>query len=223
VLFDEAGSAPTRPAAELFARVERAGGKVIAVGDSGQLASGAAGGWFAAVAERLGGPQLREVMRQRNPAERDALEALHDGNPDTYLAVKREQGALHLHEHQRDALTAILDDWNAPRREHGLSQAVMIASDNATRALLNDRARELLGQEGAIAAEEITIAHQDFRVGDRVIARRNDRSRDIDNGTLGQVASVDSRTGELTVITNGGARRALDASYVAEHLEHAYA
>jgi ATP-dependent exoDNAse (exonuclease V) alpha subunit len=175
VLFDEAGCAPTRPSAELFAHAERAAAKVIAVGDSGQLPSVAAGGWFAAVAERLDGPRLREVMRQRDPAERDALEALHDGDPDTYLALKREQGALHVHEREQDALTAILDDWNAARREHGLSQAVMIARDNATRALLNDRARELLVQEDAIAAEGVTIAHQDIRIGDRVIARRNDR------------------------------------------------
>ena len=79
MLFDEAGTAPTRPSAALLSHAERAGAKVIVAGDSGQLPSVAAGGWFAAIAETLGGPELRQVMRQRDPAEREALEALHDG------------------------------------------------------------------------------------------------------------------------------------------------
>ena len=223
LLFDEAGCAPTRPSAALFASAERAGAKVIAVGDSGQLPSVAAGGWFAAIAEKLGGPELRRVMRQRDPGEREALEFLHDGDPEPYLQLKRKQGALTVHEREDDALGAILVDWDAARREYGLSQAVMIARDNVTRALLNDRARKLLISDGTLEPRRVTIADQEFAVGDRVIARRNDRYRDIDNGTLARVAEVDRRTGAVTVITDAGQRRLLDAPYVAEHLEHAYA
>jgi hypothetical protein len=39
----------------------------------------AAGGWFGHLAGRLGGPELREVMRQNDPAERGALAEVHDG------------------------------------------------------------------------------------------------------------------------------------------------
>jgi hypothetical protein len=139
------------------------------------------------------------------------------------LELKREQEALAVHEREDDALSAILADWNAARSAHGLPQAVMIARDNGTRALLNDRARQLLVREGAIAADGVAIADREFAVGDRVIARRNDRHRDVDNGTLGRVAEIDCRTGALTVITDSGDHRLLDAAYVAEHLEHAYA
>src|SRR2546421_4508488 len=106
-LFDEAGTAPTRPSAELFARAERSGPKLIAVGDSGQLPSVAAGGWFAAISEKLGGPELRQVMRQRDPAERETLEALHDGDPEPYLGLKHEQGELQIHDFETDALAEI--------------------------------------------------------------------------------------------------------------------
>lgn len=223
VLFDEAGSAPTRPSGQLFAAAERAGTKVIAAGDTGQLPSVAAGGWFAAIAERLGGPELREVVRQRDPAERDALEALHDGAPEPYIALKRDQQALAVHEREVEALAGLLRNWDQARREHGVGEAVMIARDNATRELLNDCARQLLVRDGTLAADDVIIADKDFRVGDRVIARRNDRHRAVDNGTLAQIVEVDRLTGELTVITDTGQRRLLDASYVAEHLEHAYA
>jgi conjugative relaxase-like TrwC/TraI family protein len=223
LLFDEAGCAPTRPSAALLAAAERAGAKVICAGDSGQLPSVAAGGWFAAIAEKLGGPELRQVMRQREPGERDALELLHDGDPRPYIRLKSDQGALTVHGREDEAVTALVCDWDSARRERGLAQAVMIARDNATREVLNDRARELLISDGTLASDGVTIADQEFRLGDRVIARRNDRYRDIDNGTLGRVAAINQRTGDVTVITDGGQRRQLDASYVGEHLEHAYA
>jgi len=223
LLFDEAGCAPTRPSAALFACAERAGAKVIAAGDSGQLPSVSAGGWFAAIAEKLGGPKLRQVMRQRDPGEREALESLHDGDPEPYLRLKHKEGALVVHEREDDSVGAILVDWDAARREYGLSQAVMMARDNVTRALLNDRARELLISDGTLEPRGVTIADNEFTVGDRVIARRNDRYRDIDNGTLGRVAALDRHTGDVTVITDAGQRRQLNASYVAKHLERAYA
>jgi hypothetical protein len=62
----------------------------------------------------------------------------------------------------------------------------------------------------------VTIADREFRVGDRVIARRrqrHSRRRRRDRPPHRQ----------LTIITDTRQRRQLDASYVAEHLEHAYA
>jgi conjugative relaxase-like TrwC/TraI family protein len=223
VLFDEAGTAPTRPSASLLSRAEDAGAKVIVVGDSGQLPSVGAGGWFAAVAEALGGPELRQVMRQRDRAERDVLEALHDGDPEPYLSMAREKGTLTIHEREDEALDSVLADWNNARQAVELGQAVMIARDNVSRAMLNEKARRVLAQEGAIAADSVTIVDREFAVGDRVIARRNDRYRDVDNGTMGEVTTIDRRTGALTIITDSGTERAIDAAYAAAHLEHAYA
>jgi ATP-dependent exoDNAse (exonuclease V) alpha subunit len=106
LLFDEAASTPTRPSAELLAQAERAGAKVIAAGDPGQLQSVAAGGWFAAIANRLDRLKLREVMRQRDSSERDGLELVHDGDPIPYIELKRRQGAMAVHEHERRAVAA---------------------------------------------------------------------------------------------------------------------
>ena len=83
LVIDEAGMAPTRFTSEILAYAERANVKVIAVGDPGQLGSVEAGGWLGALSRRHPGPKLGEVVRQQDPKERAALEALHDGNPDT--------------------------------------------------------------------------------------------------------------------------------------------
>jgi conjugative relaxase-like TrwC/TraI family protein len=223
VLFDEAGMAPTRQSAALLVHAKRAGAKVIAAGDSGQLPAVQAGGWFRAIARELGGPELRDVMRQRNAAERAALEALHDGDPDMYLEFKQRQGALVVHSREQDALARVLDEWDVARAAHGISRAVMTALDNATRAQLNDEARARLKQDRTLAAHGVVIAGREFCVGERVIARRNDRHRDVDNGTCGTVRAIDRATSALTVAPDAGGVRTLDASYVAEHLEHAYA
>jgi ATP-dependent exoDNAse (exonuclease V) alpha subunit len=81
----------------------------------------------------------------------------------------------------------------------------------------------LLARDGVLRGDGVVVADQEFRVGDRVIARRNDRHRDVDNGTLAKITEVDSRTGALKVLTDPGDDRLLDAAYAAQHLEHAYA
>jgi hypothetical protein len=131
LLLDEAGMAPTRLTSALLAHAERAGAKVIAVGDPGQLHSVQAGGWLPALTDQQPELALREVIRQRDPAERDALEALHDGLPDRYLAHKRSEISVHADEH--GAAEALLDQWLVARAAHGAAAVAMIARDNGTR------------------------------------------------------------------------------------------
>ncbi len=223
VLMDEAGMAPTRQSAVLFEAAARAGAKLVAAGDVGQLPSVQAGGWFAALTRELGGPELRQVMRQRDPSEVAALEALHDGDADEYLAFKQDQGTLHVHPDEHDAFTEVLRAWDRTRRLHGVESAVMIAPDNMTRELLNERARAMLIDAGTLPAEPLCIGGREFRVGDRVIARRNDRARDVNNGTLATVRAIHRITGALSLDIDIGGRRELDAGYVCDHVEHAYA
>ncbi len=71
--------------------------------------------------------------------------------------------------------------------------------------------------------ESVHVGGDEFAVGDRVVARRNDRERAVDNGMRGTVIAVDPTEKDVVVRTDAGARRRLDATYVADHLQHAYA
>lgn len=219
LILDEAGMAPTRLAAELFMRAERSGVKVVAVGDPGQLGSVQAGGWLAALTRCHPGPELREVIRQRNPEERRALEALHDGHPDPYLEHKRN--AIAVHANETDALIALTDQWDVAQREHRPRSAVMIARDNQAREQLNQAARERLKRDGALPPHGTWIVNREYAPGDRVIARRNNRHLDVDNGTLGTVIDLNSR--RMRLQTDLGEVRELDLAYVGRHVQHAYA
>jgi conjugative relaxase-like TrwC/TraI family protein len=221
LLLDEAGMAATRVTARVFAHAERTGMKIIAVGDGGQLASVEAGGWFAALSRDLPGPALREVVRQRDPAERAALAALHDGDAETYLEHKAS--AITIHASEPDALAAATERWASLRDEHSPSGVVMIARDNATRDQLNRTARARLLADGQLPAEQTFIGGREWAVGDRVIARHNDRHLDIDNGNLAAITAFLPNGAGLEITTDAGQMRTLDAAYVTEHLQHAYA
>jgi ATP-dependent exoDNAse (exonuclease V) alpha subunit len=114
IVLDEAGMAPTRLTARLLEHAAQAGAKVIAIGDSGQLPSVLAGGWLRAVGERVGALELTEVMRQRDPGERRALGALHDGLPHLYIEWAAASGRIDVVRGDRIAERAVVNGSPRP-------------------------------------------------------------------------------------------------------------
>jgi conjugative relaxase-like TrwC/TraI family protein len=223
LLVDEAGMAPTRVSASVLAAAHAQAVKVVAVGDSGQLSSVEAGGWLGALSKRLDAHELREVVRQRDPAERHALAELHQRRPDAWIGLKRARGELVVHHGgPQAAKEAAMAAWRADVDEVGIEQAIVIARDNATRARLNHEARAWRESRGELG-ERITVGNFEVATADRVIARRNDRDADVDNGTRGIVRAVHLDPLAVTIQTDDGELRELPADYVAEHLELAYA
>jgi conjugative relaxase-like TrwC/TraI family protein len=224
MLIDEAGMAHTRVSAAVVDRAVSANVKVVAIGDSGQLSSVQAGGWLGALSRRLGSHELREVMRQRDPVERRALAKVHRGEPDPYLKIKRDRAELRVvcgREPGRDAEGLLIEAWAAACEANQYDEAVMICRDNVRRERLNELARTHLRLVGVLG-ESVEIGGRQWAVGDRVIARRNDRGRDLDNGTRGTVTAVEAHRG-LMVQVDGGDTRDIDRAYVERHLDHAYA
>jgi conjugative relaxase-like TrwC/TraI family protein len=219
VVLDEAGMAPTRQTAILLEAARQARCKVVAIGDPGQLHSVQAGGWMRAVGRKVGTLRLSEVVRQRDRLERRALAALHDGSAGRWLEWAHEHDRVELGTGAQ-LLDRAVAEWHAATVRHGLPDSVLIARDNDTRRSLNDRARELVRQQGGLGRDH-SYGPRVIAVGDRVICRRNDRHADVDNGTRGTVRVADD-DGVVIETAAGGVRR-LAAHYVAEHVEHAYA
>jgi hypothetical protein len=97
----------------------------------------------------------------------------------------------------------------------------MLAHRRADVRDLNDAARTLLSQACRLGPDALEAGGREFRVGDRVLCRRNDERLGVRNGIRATVVDVGPEA--LTLRTDGGALRSLDARYVAEHLEHGYA
>ena len=226
LILDEAGMASTRETARVMGHARAAGVKVIAIGDSGQLSSVQAGGWLGSLTKRLGSHELRDVIRQRDPRERQLLAHVCRGDPTDYITEKTARGHLHIYagDAQRASAgeRAAVATWRERQAACPWGQAVLIVRDNQRRERLNALIRAELRRDGRLG-ESIHVGGYEFAVGDRVVARRNDRERAVDNGMRGTVLAVDPTEKDVLVRTDGGGQRRLDAFYVAEHLQHAYA
>ncbi len=225
MILDEAGLAHTRLSAQVIDQAMAAEVKVIATGDSGQLSSVQAGGWLGALTRRLGSHELREVMRQRDPHERRLLAHVHRGDPEPYLELKASRHELGLFTGDQpglDAEQAAIDAWAAACERYGIEQAVIICRENQRRERLNELARAHLRERDKLG-DSVELGAREWGVGDRVIARRNDRGRDLDNGMRGTVTTIDPDRERLLVQVDSGGHRELDSGYVERHVQPAYA
>ena len=85
LVVDEAGMVGTRALHRLITEVERAGARLVLVGDDKQLQSIDAGGGFLGLSKRLGYAELKEITRQRHAADRQAVYDMAEGNPGAAL------------------------------------------------------------------------------------------------------------------------------------------
>jgi hypothetical protein len=180
LILDEAGMASTRESARVMAHAQAARVKVIAIGDSGQLSSVQAGGWLGSLTKRLGSHELRDVMRQRDPRERQLLAQVRRGDPTDYINEKAANGHLHIivGDTQGTGEQAAVAAWRERQAACAWGQAVLVARDNQRRERLNAFIRAELVRDGRLG-ESIHIGGCEFAVGDRVVARRNDREGSV--------------------------------------------
>ncbi len=223
VVVDEAGMAETRILAPLLERIEQAHGKIVLIGDPGQLPAVGAGGLFTGIVERQAAIELGENRRQHDPEERRALEAIRNGLGRDYLAFAEGKGRLIASDTPTTAKTRLLADWWAAARDD-LPGNVMIALRRRDVAELNALARALMDSHGRLGRDRITIDGTEFASGDRIVCLRNNDALAVKNGSRATVETVDRKHRTLAVVTDRGKRLELSRDYLEDgHVRHAYA
>jgi conjugative relaxase-like TrwC/TraI family protein len=220
LVVDEAGMAGTRTLAPLLERVAAAEGKAVLVGDPEQLPSVDAGGLYPALCERLDTLALGHNRRQREPSERQALAHLRSGDPEPYLTHAARHGRLHVYDEATATKQRLLADWWHAAADDAPG-SVMIAYRRDDIQELNDAAHALMLRTGGLGDNAHVIRGREFRVGDRVLCRHNDRELGIRNGTRATIAALDPAG--LTLETDAGASRPIPLDYAFTHLDHGYA
>jgi ATP-dependent exoDNAse (exonuclease V) alpha subunit len=101
--------------ARLAAYTELAGAKLALTGDHRQLGPIGPGGALGALVKRHPDAvyYLGENRRQHDPGERQALEALRDGDVGEAISWYAGQGRIHAVPTRDDALQAAVDAWAA--------------------------------------------------------------------------------------------------------------
>jgi hypothetical protein len=225
VMIDEATLAGTLSLDEIVSAARQAGSKVLLLGDAGQNGSVEAGGAFSLLVRDRGElvPELTDVRRFRSDWEKAASVELRRGNRsaiDSYQAHDRITGG-----ERKDLLDALYAAWKADVAAG--KSSLMIATDAATVAELNRRARTDRVAAGTVAQDGLSIAGgQIAGVGDEIVTRQNNRMLSagrtwVKNGDRFAVASTNV-DGTMTVRRSGGSEVVLPADYVAQHVELAY-
>jgi conjugative relaxase-like TrwC/TraI family protein len=220
LVIDEGAMLGTRLFADLVARADRAGAKVIAVGDPKQLPEIEAGGLFSARITRVDAIKLAGNRRQRDPEERSALAALRAGRVDAALGRLERNGNVTLADNADLVRDALVDDWyQAHQAGH---HAVMSALRRSDVADLNERARARLLTDGQLGPTVLTVDERSFAIGDQVMARRNRYDFGVVNGDVGRITGAGPA--RLEVHLDDGRDVFLPYSYAVDgHLDFAYA
>jgi len=230
LLVDEAGMVDSATLARLISHAERAEAKLVLVGDPEQLGEIEAGGLFRAIAERGEPIYLDEVIRHRHDLDRDAAKRIREGEGREALSLYQSSERVTVAPNAEARREAMVHDWHEAF-ERG-EDAVMIAKRNADVRKLNELAREVRRQGGALGAQEIEVGEAGFAAGDLVITRVNDPRAEIFNRERWRIAEVDAT--ERRVVLDGidqAKRVEIGEDYLARTnphseapaLEHAYA
>jgi Ti-type conjugative transfer relaxase TraA len=203
LVIDEAGMVSSLQMAHMLDAAEKAGAKVVLVGDAMQLQPIGAGAAFRAIAERIGSAELAGVRRQQDQWARDASKLFARGRTGAGLEIYARRGHL-VEAETRDALISrLVSDWADARRKmimpsqpgRGVRPGTGIAALNGGGRLrgdallvlahtnrdvhrLNEALRKVMRDEGALDAARSFRTERglrEFAAGDRIIFLENAR------------------------------------------------
>jgi len=226
LVIDEAGMSGSRQIAALLEQAERAGTKVVMVGDTRQLQAIEAGAAFRAIQERVGMATLDTIQRQYDAQDRQVVRDLRDGRAEAALSNLELRGRIHEYDTAQGAKQAVgqdvVEDLKAGKISLGLTSTRAEARD------VNEYAHQAARETGSLRGEDIEIStpygSRSIAVGDRLLFMRNSIQLDVKNGHIGTVREIASNTKQpqITVELDSGGTRLVEVSRY-DHLEYGYA
>jgi conjugative relaxase-like TrwC/TraI family protein len=207
LVVDEAGMVGSRRLARLLDHAQRAGAKVVLVGDDRQLAAIDAGGGFRALRVRLGASELVDNRRQLHEWERQTLEMVRGGLVDEAVDAYREHARLVAVESKFELTLALVKDWwHAQQDAAGdpAKEAVILAWQRGEVDRLNTICQQILADHGRLGVERLQVGDRQLAVGDRVVCGRNALAQlGVANGTRGTAVALDLQQRTLTLRVDG--------------------
>jgi len=223
LVIDEAGMIGSRQMERLLSAAEKAGAKVVLIGDPEQLQAIEAGAAFRSIAERHSHVEITQVRRQNEDWQRDATRQLATGRTGEALAAYEARGMVHAAETRDQAREDLVERWDRERvAEPGKNRIILTHTNDEVRDL-NLTARERLRAAGALG-EDVTVraerGERRFATGDRLMFLKNDRGLGVKNGMLGEVEQVSPT--QMTVRLDAGRSVVFDLKDYAQ-VDHGYA
>ncbi len=219
IIVDEAGMVGTRDLARVQEAVDKAGGKLVLMGDHHQLQSVSAGGPLRLLAQKVGSATLGDIRRQQWREGLDAAKQFYDA-PDRLrsrsenrelgneiLAKLKRAATIVPAESIKQAREDLTADWLADKRPAG--DKLIIAGTRRDVDALNQNIREGLRSSGRVGAVDHTISVQrgsaaaasmPVAEGDRLRFSAKDRDLGTVNGTVAVVERIVTAAGKPATI-----------------------
>lgn len=207
LVIDEAGMVGSRQLSRFVTEADRAGAKIVLVGDPEQLQPIGPGAAFRAVAERVGVAELGQIRRQTEDWQRAA--SIDFGRHRTHegLTAYGERGAIRFEDHAEAARAAIVRDVIADRDARPDGSRLVLAHRRVDVRELNEAIRNARQERGELAGEKLYQTGEGeraFAAGDRLLFRENNRDLGVKNGMLGTVERADPGRLEIRLDTAKG-------------------
>ena len=223
LVIDEAGMIGSRQMERVLSEAERAGAKVVLVGDPEQLQAIEAGAAFRSLAERHGAAEITEIRRQHEDWQKDATRALATGRTGEALHAYERQGMVRAADTREAARVELMNGWESDRQADPDKSRIILTHTNAEVQELNSEARSRMRAAGELGEEvglSVERGRRDFATGDRIMFFRNDRGLGVKNGSLGTLERVSAEG--MAVKMDDGRKVAFDLKDYA-HVDHGYA
>ncbi|MGH1558129.1 Ti-type conjugative transfer relaxase TraA [Caulobacter segnis] len=134
LVIDEAGMIGSRQMERLLSAAEKAGAKVVLVGDPEQLQAIEAGAAFRSIGERHSHVEITQVRRQHEDWQRDATRQLATGRTGEALAAYDARGMVHAAEARDQAREDLVERWDRDRvAEPGKSRIILTHTNDEVR------------------------------------------------------------------------------------------
>jgi ATP-dependent exoDNAse (exonuclease V) alpha subunit len=195
--------------------VERAGAKLVVVGDAAQLPSIGAGGMFDRLTRIAPCAELSDVRRTLDPHEQRAWADLRAGRSDRAMAHYQSRGQLHMADTRDQAVEQAVRAWAELTENHPLCEVALISdASNQEIHRLNARAQHYRAERGDLGELEVEVpgVHYGLRQGDRVtmIEQHYEPGTErIENGSQGEVLDVTPAGDALIEFDLNGRQRTL--------------
>ena len=200
VVVDEAAMNDTRLMAALIRETEKAGAKLLLVGDERQVPPVAAGNPFKTLKKELGYAELTENRRQREDWQKDASREIRAGEVAEGLRKYIEAGMVAIVPDRDAALRETVEAWADRFNSGDPDKTLLTAYKRADVREVNARAREAIRETFHGPRVETFVRDRDgnsegkreFQAGDRLYFKKNDKKMGVMNGETGTLLRIDA-------------------------------
>jgi hypothetical protein len=208
-MLDESSLASTRQMQSFLEKLKPQD-RVLVIGDTSQHQAVDAGRPFEQMQQAgMRTSQLDQIMRQKDPELRRAVELLAANDTEKGVALLAEQGRVTEIASASDRIAAIARDYAAQPEN-----TIIVSPDNRSRRQINEAVRAELRRDGTLSEEDHELRVLDHRsdmtgadrtwaarynVGDVLHYHTGSKALGIERNSFARVQDVDARANLLTV------------------------